>query len=164
MRNLKTFTAVAAVAVLMGVVGVSAASATVTFHGTISGSTWAGAVGPCDFSITSTTGPGTNGVLQGGTFVGRGTTQPCDASSLTITNNISVTYPGGSTMNATLGQIVIDDNNTGCTYRTSTSGLGITNNTTLGNNGIWSGSGTATSSNFPCNFAPANISVSGFFT
>jgi len=163
MRNLKTFTAVAAVAVLMGVVGVSAASANYTFDGTISGSTWAGAVGPCDFSVTATTAPGTNGSLIGSTFAGRtdGTNAPCDQTSLTITNNVTLTYDSAD--KATLGQITIDDAETGCTYRTA-AGLVLNNDTTLGPDGVWSGSGSATSSNFPCFLAPANISVSGKFT
>jgi len=160
MRNLKTFTAVAAVAVLMGVVGVSAASA-VTFDGTISGSTWAGAVGPCDFSINSTTSPGTNGTLQGATFAGRGATQPCDASSVTITGNVSITYH--SIDHATLGQITFDDSVTGCTYKT-VSPFTIANSTTAGWHGVWSGSGSATSSNFPCFLSPGTLSISGTFT
>ena len=167
MRNLKTFTAVAAIALTMGVVGVSAASATVTFDGTISGSTWAGAVGPCDFSITSTGRPSptaaTTLTLDAATFAGRGTTQPCDPTSLQILNNITVNT-NATAMSGTLSSFRVKDNVSGCTYNVA-AGTTINNDTTAGSDGKWAGTGSATSSNFPCIFAPASITVSdGLFT
>ena len=164
MRNLKMFTAVAAVALSMAAVGVSSASA-VTFDGTISGSTWVGAVGPCDFSITASAGAPTSATMTGSSFAGRadGPNDPCDESSLSIENNISVSYTNAMT-GALASGIRVHDNDSGCDYTTN-SAITISNDTTLGNDGLWSGSGSATSSNFPCLFAPATISVSaGKFT
>jgi len=163
MRNLKMFTAVAAIALTMGVVGVSAATASTSFSGTISGSTWVGTVGPCDFTIGVSGGPPpATTLLTGSTFVGRGTTQPCDPTTLQILTNIDITYANADSGTIPAG-LKVKDLSTGCTF-TTTGAITITNNTSAGANGVWSGSGNATSPTFPCVLAPATINVSGTFS
>lgn len=85
MKRFKTLMVVGVVGAAFATVGASGAMANGTAHGTLSSSMTSA---PCDFAINYTGTAAASAVLQfdGNSFVGDGATQPCDNTTLTLSN------------------------------------------------------------------------------
>ena len=141
----------------VGVVGAGSASASqvdMTLSGTVAGVS----ITPCQATLTTTGGPPpASTTLVGSSFVGTpGSANPCDPTSLQITNNPVASFSGSGPYTATINQIRVKDlTTTGCTFvasATSLSSLG----TVLG---PYNGTDTAPGSGFLCSILTANITV-----
>lgn len=157
MKRIKMILAAVVAVMAIGAMGASAASAG-TVTGTISGTAAGNTVGPCDFTASTTgTLPGTV-TVNGASFAGAGSTQPCDTSTLSVTN-FTATHSGSHVL--TLGAFNVTAEvdlpifgPTDCTFPVSSGSVVLTG---AALNGPYSGGGSSNGSN--C-IVSANLSVS----
>lgn len=158
MSRLRMLLITVAAVFAIGAVGASAASAGY-FTGTISGSTWLGTLGPCDFRIDAektdpVLAPPDDQTLLGSTFTGEGEIQPCDPAEVELSNVEATFNLDGAHWDMIL-HAPFTVSASGCTFTTSTN---YTLHGTANPYGAYSGGGSASGSPFFC--GTANLSLS----